>query len=160
MTYSNFRALNGSPRATRRTRRTLNANPDFPDVLNVEQALVELGKRWWSFPFKKKGYTPEAYHELLLFAGFEYRDGREITEHTVACTLNNLTRPEYGERMDVLKFRWGRRGARDLMQYAPSGKIADTLNADDEFFSEVMRSHRHFSAWRLMSLWHQSRLQE
>ena len=54
--------------------------------------------------------------------------------------------------MDVLKFRWGRRGARDLMQYAPSGKIADTLNTDDEFFSEVMRSHRHFSAWRLMSL--------
>ena len=159
MTYSNFRALNGSPRPTRQTRQTLLPNPDLPDVLNVEQALVELGKMH-SWSFMSQGYTFEAYHELLMAHGFGFRDGREITKHTVACTLANLTRPEYGERMEVLKFRWGRRGARDLMQYAPSGKIADTLNADDEFFSEVMRSHRHFSAWRLMSLWHQSRLQE
>jgi len=159
MNYSFLNGANAPKRTqpTRRTRRTLNVNPDFPHVRNVEEALVELGRRHWEFMFKKFGYTERAYHALLVQHGFEYKDGRPITLHTVACTLNNLTRPEYGSRMDKLKHKWGRNGERDVLQYAPAGKVAEALDADDDFFAEVFRGHPHFSAWRLMSLWHQNR---
>ncbi len=159
MSYFLFNGANApkpTPKA-RRTRRTLVEHPDFPNVRNVEEALVELGKRPWFFSFKKEGYTPKAYHQLLVAHGFEYRDHREITEHTVACTLNNLSTPKYGSRMEKLKYKWGRRGKDPVLQYAPTGKVADELNADDKFLVEVFRSLPNVSTFRLVSLWWQNR---
>lgn len=161
MSYSFFNGANNAPKRTqptRRTRRTLNPHPDFPNVRNVEEALVDLGRRnWWDFMFKRHGYTARAYHIVLLNNGFSYKDGRPITEHTVECTLNNLTTPKYGSRMEKLKYKWGRNGERDVLQYAPTGKVADQLNADDQFLVEVFRSHPHISTFRLVSLWWQNR---
>ena len=107
--------------------------------------------------FKRHGYTARAYHKVLLNHGFAYKGGRPITEHTVECTLNNLTTPKYGSRMEKLTYKWGRNGERDVLQYAPTGKVADQLNADDQFLVEVFRSHPHLSTFRLVSLWWQNR---
>lgn len=164
MTYNNgfgHPSFNGNfekaSKPTSRRKQTLLPHPDFPSVRNLEDAVLALGRRHWEFKFKKYGYTPQAYLELLFDYGFEFRSNKPIEYASVNSTLSNLTMAKNGRMMERLKYKWGRNGKDPVYQYAPRGPIAEALNSDDDFMFEVLRSHKSFSAWRLMSLWHQTR---
>ena len=152
-------AFNGSEftRPTRRTRQTLVPHPDFPKVWNVEEALVEVGRRhWWDFMFKRHGYTARAYHKVLSTTVLPTRRPTDNGTH-------GRMYPQQPHDAEVrfadgeVDLQVGRNGERDVLQYAPTGKVADQLNADDQFLVEVFRSHPHLSTFRLVSLWWQNR---
>ena len=152
MSYSHNGLGHNTPSRQGYTRRTLLPNHRFPNVRNVEEACVAIANTYPS-NFWKYGHTAEGYHKTLLQYGFEYRNGRELTQHSVACTLTNLVDKGL---MAVLHYKWGRRGQQDARQCAPPDQ-ARRMSEEDHKLAEMFQK-LNVGPWRAMSVYHQREL--